>query len=350
MYKFLVVADSLTIKDSLVCLFEDRYRLGEFNCKKKYGKSGARGIYLEVSDEIYEKICEIKKKYNTSTNAIFSNLIEDYLEFKKVTNPSLLEESTIYAGIEMKKIKRATSKSKLEYCNFEYKDKEKALLKEVKLTEYDVDKIEEIKLILSESKYYPIAKDLYIMHINNYSPDDLGEVYHKSNRTFQMILKEVGLNRNKWEAQAIATTKRNYKEIQLKGRATMIKNQTSIHGSFQEQYIRDLVNCSLPIAFPNSEIIVGLNNKSILENGKEIDVPIIIFHNDKIIKLAIEYDGSFWHSNEKRDNDKEILITEKGYTLFRIAPKPQATKKQIKETIDEVIENIIKFIKEQTNN
>lgn len=272
---------------------------------------------------------------------------------KKIKDGSKIhyEVTKIFKKVDIQfKRRKVTKKYKIrnnEYEKFKYNKEESAKLNNVILSDEDNNIIDNLKMKYKDKKYEPIVQDLYILYkIYEYSPTDLGKVYGKDMRTFEMFFKENGLSRNLFEAQQIAKKKRNYKEIQLKGRQTMLKNSTNIKGSKQEQYTRELLNCILPIKFPNCEIIVGLNNKSILDNGKEIDIPIVIINKDKIFKFAIEYNGDFWHKDENRDVEKIEMVNQKGYHLFYIAPKENATNKQIKEHIEnEINNNIIPYIK-----
>ena len=127
----------------------------------------------------------------------------------------------------------------------------------------------------------------------------------------------------------------------------MLENNTNILGSQPENYIRNLLNCTLPLHFPNVEIIVGLNNKSILDNGKEIDIPILIVNGDTILKIGVEYDGYFWHKDIERDFNKMIDITEKGYKVFSIVEDSNnMSENKLNMKFDELINEIVKYIKE----
>lgn len=315
-------------------------------------------LEITLTQEDNEIIESAIKKFN---NKKYVYIIEDLYKLvviMKTTNEKLsliydVKVQTIYTWLGelnfhrtgIKESKRLNPPKKDDYIDFKYENRELNVLKATTFTPEQQEVLKEIYKVWGKSKYKPIIEDLYKFWLNNYTPAEIGAVYGKNNRTFQVFFKKAGLSRDRFEAQAIAKEKRNYKEIMLKGRKTMLKNKTNILGSQQEQYLRNLLNCRLPLEFPNLEIIVGLNNKSILDDGKEIDVPVIIIANDKIIKLAIEYDGAFWHKDSNRDEEKKEYINEKGYVVFNIKCKEQATEKQIKEYIDEFCEEvIIKYI------
>lgn len=261
-----------------------------------------------------------------------NNYIEDYIILYKETED----------GIKNKQSRKQGNGSREEYINFQYNQKELNIINSIQLSEEDFEIINKLEIKYKDNKIGLIVKELYILYIKaEYSPCDLKHIYNKSERIFERFFKDNNLSRNLFEAQQIAKNKRDYKQIMNKGRETMMKNQTSLKGSKPEIYTRDYINCKLPLEMPNLEIIVGINNKSILDNGKEIDIPIIIINNDKIYKFAIEYNGDFWHENENRENIKLEMINKKGYHLFYIAPKTQATDKQIKKYIEEQVDNVI---------
>ena len=350
-YKYIVTQKGYKISNSIQLLLNNKIKLGfeYLNIISVISDSRCRVVVsLEKGECEYIKNLSILN--NKTQNDILSSLIYEYLYCIEILEPAIYKDSIINYEKESNIIKPTRNLKKDEYDNFIYNDRELDLINNTILSEEDIVAIKSIENKLKGSKNFIISKELYIFHKNGYTPQEISDIYGKNYRTFQLLLKEVGLNRNRWQAQAIASTKRNYKEIQLKGRQTMVKNQTNIKGSSQEQYIRELLNCTLPMEFPNLEIIVGLNNKSILENGKEIDIPIIIINKNNIIKLAIEYDGSFWHQDIEEDKYKDNIINEKGYELFRISPKGQATLKQIRETIDFEIDKLIGYLREKINN
>ncbi len=219
-------------------------------------------------------------------------------------------------------------------------DKEEEIINNYIFTEEENKNLLRMKDQLKGSKWIHKIEEIYKLWLNNYSTSDLAKRYNITIRAMQIQLKRIGLVRNKYEAQSIAKTKRNYKEIILKGKNTMLKN--GIGSSNKEEYLRKRLNIELQLNFPDDEIIIGLNNTTIL-NGKEIDIPIIAIKDNKIIKIAVEYDGYYWHKN--KDNNKTNPLKDKGYKLFIVCSKENATDKQIDEDIEKVINDIIKYIK-----
>lgn len=54
-----------------------------------------------------------------------------------------------------------------------------------------------------------VFEDMYKLYLNDYSMIELSKIYNRSPRTIQWIFKNLGLNRDRFEAQKIASKKRN---------------------------------------------------------------------------------------------------------------------------------------------
>jgi len=190
-------------------------------------------------------------------------------------------------------------------------------------------------------------KCLYIyIYKLNYTTGQLTNIFNRNIRTIEMWLKRIGWDIGRYEAQKRAAKNRNYKHIRNKGRQTLLEKYG---GSNPEDYTRQQLNVLLPQLLNNTEIVVGLNNISILNNGKEIDIPILIFYNNQLYKFDIKYNGFYWHKNKIRDKKKEILIQEKGYIVFQISPINTTTNNQLKKYINTQITLIIMDIKKTIN-
>lgn len=227
----------------------------------------------------------------------------------------------------------------MKYNKDKYTEDIKNKLKNCVLTEYDNEIIKKLKENTKSKDINNVVSDIYILFEKyKYSPKEIGELYSRSARTIEIFLKNNNLQRDRFEAQKIASKKRNYKEIMNKGRNTIFNN--SCFGSNPEQHLRMELNTKLPIYFQNFEIIIGMNNKSILDDGKEVDIPIIILNGNKIIKIAIEFDGAYWH-NKNKDEKKDVLLKNKDYKIFRF----KQNNKTNKNDIDNFIYDIIKYIK-----
>ena len=122
------------------------------------------------------------------------------------------------------------------------------------------------------------------------------------------------------------------------------KDNTSLNTNNKEEYTRHRLNQELQINFPDDDIIVGLNNRTVLK-GKEIDIPIIAIKGNKILRIAVEYNGWYWHKDrEEKDSIKKKELESLGYKVFVVASKKGASPKQISKDIDNAINSIIEYM------
>lgn len=137
----------------------------------------------------------------------------------------------------------------------------------------------------------------------------------------------------------------NYDEITRKSRKTRINN---FGGSSSQELLRELLKHHLETLvnqFPNIEIVTGYNEFSILSN-LEIDIPIIVINGNKLIKVAIEYDGDIWHENRKTDIEKKRLLNEKNWNLIIIeeTSKSSGNLNLLEDKAKYIVNEIIKLI------
>ena len=77
----------------------------------------------------------------------------------------------------------------------------------------------------------------------------------------------------------------------------------------------------IKIIFELISIFKNINKKGEVFRIKNKTVRVDIFIPS--IKLVVEYDGSFWHSNkQKKDLEKSEILTNEGYNLIRLRQKP----------------------------
>lgn len=316
---------------------------------------------LYISEDIYIPKKVVYKNVNCSTSLkeecyiLFKSKCKDNnIKMNKVIN-YIFEKYIIYKDLKLniKKVinyKPSTANKEKIIINFPEE------LAKYKLSIYDEEKIFntlknfKIKLKFFDNKItteYVISNIYKMIFIFKYTTGEISKCFNRDLRTVQRWLINLGWALDKFEAQQRIVDRglRDYKEIRNKGKMTILEN--SKVGSSPEEFARQIINLRLPIVLPNSEIIVGLNNTSILEDGKEIDIPIIIIHNSNIYKYAVEYNGDYWHKDTIRDDKKAELISNKGYKLFYISPKHNATQKQVQEFINEEVEKIGEYIKNE---
>lgn len=205
-----------------------------------------------------------------------------------------------------------------------YSDEDIKILNNTPLTDEELILISNLKTKLKDKSFASAIEAFYKFHKNNYSTSDLSEIFKVSSRQIQRIFKDMGINRDRFEAQQIAANKRDYIEIRKTYKKTMIERltDTQLSGSLLEQYLRHQVDLMLGYILPQSEIIVGINSMNVI--NCESDIPIIIINNNALYKYIIEVDGYVSHKSEsgkKRDKNKDTKAYYKGYTLFRINTK-----------------------------
>ena len=231
--------------------------------------------------------------------------------------------------------------------NFKFDDKYIKLIDGTILTEEQANKINELYEKYKRQDIGNVIKEIYILYeIYKYSPEDISKAL-KGKRHRRGILKLLcgnGIKRERKESAKLANNKRNYGEILRKANISRLKNGSTLIGSKPENYMRLLLNNVLPNYIKNCEIIVGCNNNSLLENGLEVDIPIIIIKNEKTYKFSVEYNGYFYHlkdENKIRDFNKNIMLKDKGYNTFVFLEPNGLGETKLKEHIENYIDTII---------
>lgn len=233
-------------------------------------------------------------------------------------------------------------------------------IKSVNFSKEEINKIDNLKQIINSNnhrKYNKFIKQInifYKLYKLGYSTREISKLtnnYFSGDGIFS-ILKEAGLVRNRDDAQKIGATKRDYGSIKNKMKNTMNERNTNLLGSTVEDYIRNKLDTILyDVLSQDYEIVIGKNTINILKQY-ENDIPIIIIKNNVIYKFAIEFDGDYWHINNKNDEIKDKLLYNKGYKLFRINSKATITSDGIfkyQNDLNEKIEDIANKIKEHIN-
>lgn len=203
----------------------------------------------------------------------------------------------------------------------------------------------------------PAFEDIYKLYIADVSTSDLSKIYNTNIRTIQLMLKEFGLQRDRFKAQSIAVKKRNYVEVRKTYKKTMAKRLTrnQLTGSQVENVVRHDLNMRLHEMFPNYFVIVGVNT---MTNVGELDIPIAIYKESKLYKFGVEVDGKLFHKDDTRqikDNKKTVELEKIGYKMFRLNTKAYFTsgegpfvkyKHEIETKLDFVCDEIQKYILE----
>ncbi|MFZ5816643.1 MAG: hypothetical protein ACOY93_15340 [Bacillota bacterium] len=144
-----------------------------------------------------------------------------------------------------------------------------------------------------------------------------------SERQLQRHLKRLKLANTRPEARkkSIAKGRTRYAAFLPQVRKSLVR--TMVLGSARENLFRDLLNAQLDVALPSEmEYTVGLQNRRILPGGREVDVPVLVFHRGQTYRFAIEFDGMRFHGDEEqqgRDREKTGELVRRGWSVIRIA-------------------------------
>lgn len=214
-------------------------------------------------------------------------------------------------------------------------------LKDIQLTE------EEMEIIYTAKRGKTTMSLDFITELYKYrykikmAPADICKHFNKSKRVIQFHLKNYGWEYDIFEAQKMASKKRDYSDIFRQNCRHQLKNAFS---SKPEMYCRYKLNESLTQRI-NGEVIVGVNCRSVLLGGKEIDIPIIVI-TDKVYKFAVEFNSTFWHDrfSNGADDGKEQLVKDAGYKYYVIMQYPNTKSQRENGSLDSQIESIVNEI------
>lgn len=235
-------------------------------------------------------------------------------------------------------------------------EKLKEKLKEIPLTDDDISRIQ---LVITKQTYtkrsgyddpFEYMSDLYKLRFKLELPTtDIANFFKVSRHGLWNKLKRYGWSYPKDYAMKRSAEKRDYRDIRAKGRSTTMKRSGFSGSSLTEEYVRQQLNIKLTQELDSSyEIIVGVNNLSILENGEECDIPIVIMSGEQIFKYVVEPGAVIWHKDPKRDQSKAKRINQRGYKVF-IFPL-ESMSKIGSETLDNQINCVVGSIKKDMEN
>lgn len=288
-------------------------------------------IQTENKDIFYKTPSIIEQETGRKLIEIYNELSEQGLSLTEIATKLQMK----YVG--------SLSNYLYNYNNNNQKNKEEKLIvpnlkgKQPKT----VDKILKEHLGIS---YKDFLKQKYIDE--KLSPAEISNLIGVSPKRISERIREYGLSKTPSQARkdAIERGKINYNDINKKREKTRSK---LISRSNTQDTLRELIKHHLEYQLENYEgieIITGYNEWSVLGN-LEIDIPIIIFYDDNIYKIAIEYNGEYWH-DDIRDGHKEDLLIKKGWKLFTLTETTNQTGnlKVLEEKAKELVDNIMEII------
>lgn len=247
------------------------------------------------------------------------------------------------------------------YESIIYSKDDQAILDGTVLTSNEIEYINNLKIKLKDKSYSLVIEDFFKFSKNSYSTSDLSEIFKVSVRQIQNIFKELGLNRDRYEAQNIAAIKRNSEKLKSTFKRTIIDGLTAskLSGSSLDQYIRYILDLFLTESLPNSEVIVGISSMNV--NDTASDIPIIIINSNYLYKYIIEINNApktKSASSKKREKMKKSKAFYKGYTLLGLDIKSYSEindtletrfEKEVKESVSETVNYIILDVTNSTS-
>lgn len=214
--------------------------------------------------------------------------------------------------------------------------------------------------------YWSNDDDLFLK--NNYqtmSNLDLSKKLNKPKKSICKRLKKINLFRNKTEKDYITSKacKKNGRDLSFE----LINNEAKKYKTRHEFYIKDsgaysraqkngwlddvcahmiIKNFSIPQLILK-DILENILNEKCSYNDRKIIKPLEIDCYFNKWKLGFEYDGKYYHNDEK-DNKKKDICNQKGITLFNITEK-NADFRNYEKNIKKQIIELIPKIKDVTN-
>lgn len=116
-------------------------------------------------------------------------------------------------------------------------------------------------------------------------------------------------------------------EVASKARKTLTENN-NIPTSVQQLKVFEIIK----EMFPNS--LVELNYPL-----SSLSLDVVLFLSDDL-KIDIEYDGSYWHTDAQKDRRRDEVVKKLGFKILRIkSGKKIPTKEQLKQEINYISQN-----------
>jgi hypothetical protein len=101
-----------------------------------------------------------------------------------------------------------------------------------------------------------------------------------------------------------------------------------LDGSEPQQAMTIALICGLESLHEKGwEVVVGQQNWCILDGSHEVDIPVIAIKNKRIVKVAVEVDGIYWHTEDDH-LVKDYRLRDKGWTPFHYTASGANAEKQ----------------------
>lgn len=220
-------------------------------------------------------------------------------------------------------------------------------LKEVIENVQNIQKKSYLNLGFKSSEEY--ARVFYYLCVEKHlSARDIMSLFDFTYGTVHLRLKNLGLNLSHEEGIEAKKNRKSqdYGKSFRSGQRTRTKHHSSTSTKNEDrtririsQFIDECLNDS------KYETIVGLSNTAIL-GGREIDIPVVIYNreNNRIYRFAVEYNGDYYHS-EERDTDKKMLAKQKSWHYLAIVESSSSQYSNDLGILDKRVHEICEEIK-----
>lgn len=175
--------------------------------------------------------------------------------------------------------------------------------------------------------------------LEKYGCEYVSQVAEVQEKTKQTMLERYGVEhplqsseiKEKMEQTCLERYDTRYpmqnEEIANKARKTLTENN-NVPTSTQQLKIFELIK----EMFPNSLVELNYTLSS-------LSLDVVLFLSDDL-KIDIEYDGSYWHTDAQKDRRRDEVVKKLGFKILRIkSGKKIPTKEQLKQEINYISQN-----------
>ncbi len=191
----------------------------------------------------------------------------------------------------------------------------------------------------------------YLRYFKHFSPKNLVRLFNITMSTAHLRLKTLGFNFSHGEAIGIKKEEgtQNYRESLNRGQITRAKSQLKNFstGSKIEDYFRKQLSNMIDqyLDCGKYDVVVGVSNREVL-GSLEIDIPIMVYDvgKNQVHRFAIEYNGNYYHTDE-RDMNKKKLAESRGWYYLEVIEDSKNPYSNNPELLDPIIRGTWEKIK-----
>jgi hypothetical protein len=223
-----------------------------------------------------------------------------------------------------------------------------------------------LKIALKKEKYTPknLYLDLgfktfeeyvrtiyYLKLIRNLSPKNFVRLFNMTIGVVHYRLRDLGFHLSHGEGITIKKEQRtqNYQVSLSSGQITRARTQLENFSTTSniEDYFRKQLSNMIYRYFDcvKYDVVIGLSNRGVL-GSLEIDIPIMIYDvgKNQVHRFAIEYNGEYYHTDE-RDMSKKKLAESKGWHYLDIIENSNNPYSNDPDLLDPIIRETCEKIK-----